>query len=263
MTEGRLDGHVAIVTGGASGIGKATCHVFAQEGAHVVVADISDESIARVVAELPGGEREHLGVRVDVRDEAQVESMAQRAVERFGGVDILVASAGVLRGSGSSPQPLYKISVEEWDQVLDTNLKGMFLTNRAVLPHMIKKRRGNIVNLSSVQGKRGSAHDAPYCASKFGVIGMSEALAEEVGRLGVRVQIVMPDAVRTPIWDQNGPIPCPDDALPPERVASLVLTMVTQPWDTILTGVTIAPFKTRRRKSKKDSTAAGAVREQG
>jgi short-subunit dehydrogenase len=127
---------------------------------------------------------------------------------------------------------------------------------------MIRQRKGNIVNLSSVAGRQGRAHDAPYCASKFGVIGMSEALAEEVSRLGVRVQVVLPDAVRTPIWEQNGPIPCPEDALPPERVAELILTMVTLPWDSVMGSVTIAPFKTRRRKTRsegEESSSLGAV----
>jgi len=146
--------------------------------------------------------------------------------------------------------------------VLGTNLRGMFLCNRAVVSSMIQKRRGDIVNLSSVSGREGRAHDAPYCASKFGVIGMSEALAEEVRSYGVRVQLVIPDAVKTPMWDQNGPVPCPPDALPPERVADLILYMVSLPADTILLGATIAPLRARRRgkrdKSPSEPTAVAA-----
>jgi NAD(P)-dependent dehydrogenase (short-subunit alcohol dehydrogenase family) len=260
MSEKKLSGEAAVVTGGASGIGRATSRLFAREGAQVAVVDVNQKNIDETLAELEG--EGHLGLRLDVSREADMEELASRVTGRFGRIDVLVACAAILRGSGSSPQPLYKVSAGEWDQVLGVNLRGMFLSNRAVLPQMIRQRKGNIVNLSSVAGRQGRAHDAPYCASKFGVIGMSEALAEEVSRLGVRVQVVLPDAVRTPIWEQNGPIPCPEDALPPERVAELILTMVTLPWDSVMGSVTIAPFKTRRRKTRsegEESSSLGAV----
>ena len=245
----RLQSRVAIVTGGASGIGQATCYVFAREGAQVVAVDFNPERLEETLAELnrlnpiEGG---HLALCLDVSNEDDMSSMADQALDKFGNIDILVASAGILRGTGQPPQPLIRISTEEWDQVLDTNLKGMFLSNRSVLPAMMKRRQGNIINLSSVSGKQGRAFDAPYCASKFGVIGMSESLAEEVRNSGIRVQIVIPDAVDTPIWDQNGPVPRPPNALAPERVADLILYLVTQPSDTMVTGAIIAPFGRRR-----------------
>jgi 3-oxoacyl-[acyl-carrier protein] reductase len=261
----RLAGRVAIITGGASGIGRATAQIFAREGAEVVVVDVNAQNIDATLAELSTESpdaRGHLGLSVDVRDENAVAAMARDVLDRFGRIDILVCCAAVLRGKGSFPRPLHQITTEEWDQVLSTNLRGMFLCNRAVVPSMIQKRQGDIVNLSSVSGKEGRAHDAPYCASKFGVIGMSEALAEEVRSYGVRVQLVIPDAVKTPMWDQNGPVPCPPDALPPERVAELVLHMVTLPADTILLGATIAPLRARRRgkreKNRNEETAVGA-----
>jgi 3-oxoacyl-[acyl-carrier protein] reductase len=251
MSENRLKGEVAIVTGGASGIGRATCGLFAREEAQVVVVDVNQKNIDETLGGLEG--QGHLGLRLDVSREADMDEMAKRVTERFERIDVLVACAAILRGSGSSPQPLQKISAEEWDQVMGVNLRGMFLSNRAVLPQMIRQRKGNIVNLSSVAGRQGRALDAPYCASKFGVIGMSEALSEEVSRLGVRVQVVLPDAVRTPIWEQNGPVPCPEDALPPERVAEVILSLVTLPWDSVMSSVTIAPFKTRRRKARPEA----------
>ena len=254
----RLEGRVAIVTGGASGIGRATANLLAKEGARVVVADVNQQAIEATLGELEESSRaggRHLGVMTDVRAEAAVEEMARKAGELTGEIDVLVCCAAVLRGKGSFPRPLHQIATEEWDQVLETNLRGMFLSNRAVVPAMIRQRRGDIVNLSSVSGKQGRANDAPYCASKFGVIGMSEAVAEEVRGYGVRVQIVIPDAVRTPMWDQNGPIPCPPDALEPERVAELIVYMVTLPADTILLGATIAPLRARRR-AKRETQAS-------
>jgi NAD(P)-dependent dehydrogenase (short-subunit alcohol dehydrogenase family) len=246
-----LAGQVCIVTGGASGIGRATGMALAKGGAHVVVVDVNQSNIAAAMDELAAGasgESRHLGLQLSVADELAMAQMAQQTLERFGRIDTLIACAGVLRGVGSYPKPLHKVSVEEWDHVLGINLRGLFLSNRAVLPAMLAQRRGNIINLSSVSGLQGRAHDGPYSASKFGVIGMSQALAEEVRRHGVRVQVVIPDAVRTAIWEQNGPIPCPEDALPPERVAELIQSMVTLPWDTVLGGVVIAPFKTRKRR---------------
>ena len=246
-----LSSRVAIVTGGASGIGRSTCAALARAGAKVVVVDVNAEKVGETLAELGHaghGESQLLGLTLDIGNEADMAKMEQQTRQRFGSIDILVASAAILRGRGSRPKPLAEISTTEWDEVLDTNLKGMFLSNRAVLPTMIEQRRGDIINISSVSGREGRAHDAPYCASKFGVIGMSESLAQEVRSYGVRVQVVIPDAVRTPMWEQNGPIPCPPDALAPERVADLIVYLLAQPRDIVLVGTTIAPFRARRRR---------------
>ncbi len=255
-----LQSKAVIVTGAASGIGHATCHALARESAQVVVVDIDPERVESTLGGLRDAANDknaHLGMSLDVRDEHAMASMADKTLERFGRIDALVASAGILRGTGSVPKPLVKIDSAEWDQVLDTNLKGMFLSNRAVLPAMMKQRAGDIINISSVSGKQGRAHDSPYCASKFGVIGMSESLAEEARGHGIRVQIVIPDAVKTPMWDQNGPVPCPADALPPERVADLIIYLLKQPRDTMMLGVTVAPFRGRRRRKAGTQTDAG------
>ncbi len=254
-------GRVAIVTGGASGIGRAVCGRLARAGARVVVVDVTPARVEETLDELRGlgaGPGDLLGLTRDVRLEEQMEEMARATLERFDRIDVLVACAGILRGRGSVPKPLAQISVDEWDQVLDTNLKGMFLSNRAVLPAMLRQRSGDIVNLSSTSGRQGRPLDGPYSASKFGVVGMSEALAEEVRSHGVRVQVLMPDAVDTAIWDQNGPVAKPANALPPERVADLILFMISQPDDTILLGTVIAPFRSRRRAAPRPPEAARA-----
>ncbi len=215
----------------------------------MVVVDLKPEAVEaglRELTALGSGEPEDLALALDVRREEDMQMMAAKTLERFERIDILVASAGILRGSGSTPRPLANISVEEWDQVMETNLRGMFLSNRAVLPAMMKQRQGNIVNISSVSGKQGRAYDAPYCASKFGIIGMSESLAEEVRNAGIRVQIVMPDAVDTSLWDQNGSVPRPPNAVTPDRIADVILFLITQPPDTIIPSVVVAPFRTRK-----------------
>jgi NAD(P)-dependent dehydrogenase (short-subunit alcohol dehydrogenase family) len=257
----RLDGKVVIVTGGTGGIGLATCQAAAAAGATVVVADINPERIAGAVEELKtlgGPAAGHLGVPIDVRQEADNERMVQATLQRFGRIDALVACAGILRKGGTPPKPLVKTTTDEWDEVLDINLKGVFLSNRAVLPTMIKQRSGVIVNISSVSGLEGRAHDAAYCASKFGVIGLSQSAADEVRSYGIKVQVIMPDAIATPIWEQNYPVPPPGDALPPERVAEVILFMLTQPEDTMLLGSVIAPLGARRRKGGSKTAPANS-----
>jgi NAD(P)-dependent dehydrogenase (short-subunit alcohol dehydrogenase family) len=251
---GRLAGMVAVVTGGAGGIGRAVCRALAREAASLAVVDVQqsqiDEFIAEMERDLPqgGDSRSSIGMALDVRMEREMEEMASRTLERFGRIDILVHCAGILRGKGCGPRFLHQISTEEWDEVVDTNLKGTFLCNRAVLPAMVKQRKGHIINFSSTSGLKGRAFDSVYCATKFGMVGLSEALSEEMRQYGIRVHVVLPDAVKTPIWDQNGPVRPPDDSLPPERVGELVCYLAMLPEDTVLSNLVIAPFRTRRRK---------------
>jgi 3-oxoacyl-[acyl-carrier protein] reductase len=247
----KMAGKVAIITGGTGGIGAAVAQSVTRAGASAIVADVNSDRIDAVVRrlkELNIRGAEPIGVRSDVSQEGDNQNLARVALERFGRIDALVACAGILRGPGQSPRPIMDVTLDEWNQVIQINLTGVFLSNRAVLPVMIKQRSGTIINVSSVQGLLGRAHDGPYCASKFGVIGLSQSIAEEVKSFGVRVTSIMPHAIDTPMWDQNGPIPRPGNALPPERVAELIMFMLAQPEDTILTGVVIAPVGARMRK---------------
>jgi 3-oxoacyl-[acyl-carrier protein] reductase len=248
-----VQGKVAIVTGGGGGIGRATCMALRQVGARVVVVDASREALDETLVRLgePSADEEVLGLCLDVTDESDMEEMVARALARFERIDVLVCAAGILRGRGSLPKPLVEVTAAEWDEVLDVNLKGTFLSNRAVLAAMMDQREGHIVNISSTSGRRGRALDSAYCASKSAVIGLSEALAEEVRRSGIRVHVLLPDAVDTPLWDQNGPVPRPADALPADRVAEFIVYLLRMPRDCILLNPSIVPFKTRRRKSPK------------
>lgn len=258
-----VEGKVAIVTGGASGIGKATCRLLAVHGATIVVVDRPGPALDAVGAELqalqPGVRQLALGL--DVTREADTEHFAVTTLERFGRIDVLICSAGILRAPGTLPKPMASLSLEEWRSVIDVNLTGVFLSNRAVLPSMMRQRSGNIINISSTSGRHGRAHDSAYSASKFGVVGLSESLADEVRSRNIKVQAIFPDAVDTPIWDQNGPIK-PEQALPPERVAQLIAFMIALPDDTLLVAPGIAPFKPRRRPADRASgTPADAEHE--
>lgn len=241
-----LKDHVAIVTGGSIGIGYDTCKALILAGAHVVAVGRNEDRLAGVIAELEelaANRCKALGLSLDVRDEKDMESMARSTLDEFGHIDSLIASAGILRAGEGRLSKFEVMSVEEWDEVVDTNLKGVFLANRAVLPAMMKQRSGDIINLSSTSGRKGYAYDSAYCASKFGVIGLSEALAEEVRNYGIRVQSLLPGAINTGMWDQNGPLPQPAAILPVARVGAMIVEMLCLPEDTILYSPVIEPFK--------------------
>lgn len=256
-TEPELDEQVAVVTGGTVGIGRAVCEALARLGFSVVVVGRRRERVESVARELEAaGDRRVLGVAGDVRSEQDMERMARGALERFGRIDVLVASAGILRARGASLKTLWQMSPAEWDEVVDTNLRGVFLANRAVLPAMTRQRRGHIINLSSTSGRKGYAFDTAYCASKFGVIGLSESLAEEVRPYGIKVQVLLPGSIDTPMWEQNGPIRRPEFALPVERVAELIACLITAPADTVVVEPVIEPFGRPPRSGWLGETAA-------
>jgi meso-butanediol dehydrogenase / (S,S)-butanediol dehydrogenase / diacetyl reductase len=188
---------VVIITGGARGIGRGIAYELAMEGARVVVADLPsvaadrDETIAEV--KRLGGDA--IAADVDVRDYAQCEAMVRAAIDRWGRVDVLVNNAGVI-----SVAPVVAMTEEQWDQVLDVNLKGTFLCSKAVATQMMAQRSGRIVNLSSMAGKRGSPGVSHYCASKWGVLGFTQSLAHEMGPFNVTVNAVCPGEVDSYMW---------------------------------------------------------------
>src|SRR6266550_903491 len=166
----RFDDRVVLITGAGRGIGAATAQVFAKEGAKVAVSDL-DEAPAREVAEPIDG----LAIACDVSDRSQVESMVERTVKELGGLDVLVTCAGIIRDN-----LLFKMTDEDWDAVIDTHLKGTFLCARAAQKHMVEKKYGKMVFLSSTSalGNRGQAN---YSAAKAGLQGMARTLAIELG----------------------------------------------------------------------------------
>ena len=191
---------VAIVTGGARGIGRGVALALAREGVHVVIADLPS---ARAEMEETGALVEEAGVQAllvhcDVRDWSQVSALASTTLERFGRIDVLVNNAGVI-----SVAPVVAMSEEAWDQVLDVNLKGTFLCCKAVAPHMIERRSGRIVNMSSIAGRRGQPAVAHYCASKFGLIGFTQSLARELAPFDVTVNAVCPGEVDSAMWREH------------------------------------------------------------
>jgi len=247
---------VCIITGAASGIGRACAELLAQRTSKLVLVDYDGQAVRAVAEDLCGADGladpDHvLALELSVRDETDMGRMASATLERFGRIDTLIASAGILRASGQLKM-IADTTLDEWNKVLETNLTGTFLSNRAVLPAMTQQKQGDIVNISSTSGRQGRPFDGPYSASKFGIIGLSESLAEEVAAHGIRVQTVLPDAVETPLWDQNGPAAMkPVNLLPPRRVAEFILFLLDLPRDTYLPNPVIAPTKQRKKRRKK------------
>lgn len=245
-----LQDKVCIVTGAASGIGRACAHLLTQRGCIVIFADLDANraEAARRVALDQMNAPPSLALGVDISREADAERMAKVTVETYGRIDVLVAAAGILRAGGTL-RKVAETPLAEWNAVIDTNLTGTFLSNRAVLGTMLAQGQGDIVNISSTSGRQGRPFDGPYSASKFGIIGLSESLAEEVSGQGIRVQTLLPDAVQTPLWDQNGPTAMkPVHSLPPERVAEMVAYLIGLPRDAMLLNPVLAPMKTRRKR---------------
>ena len=196
---GKLEGRVAVVTGAASGIGKGIAIAFAREGADIVVADrVDEDAAAEVLAAVSALGREHLFVRTDVSDESSVRAMAAEAMVRFGRVDILVNNAGIFTESLIENMP-----IEDWDRVLNVNLRGTFLCTRVLIGQMLERGDGRIINIASQLGQIGGGAVGHYSASKAGVIGFTKSLAREVSRRGVLVNAIAPGPIETPLLDSE------------------------------------------------------------
>jgi 3-oxoacyl-[acyl-carrier protein] reductase len=194
----RLKGKVALITGGAAGIGKATAQVFAREGAKVVICDVNEELGSALVKTL-GSEAQFN--QVDVCSRAEVQEWVEGVVAKYGKVDILINNAGITRDAQfikmKDGELIKQMSEEAFDGVISVNLKGVFNCSQAVAPFMVKQKSGVILNASSVVGLYGNFGQTNYVATKAGVIGMTKVWARELGKYGIRVNAVAPGVIMT------------------------------------------------------------------
>lgn len=211
---------VAIVTGAARGMGYSHCLAFAKEGAHIAAVsrckgtegDELSANLKRLVSEVQALGKRAIGVKCDVSRSDQVKAMVDRVLAEFRTIDILVNNAGIEEFHSVVDTP-----EEEWDQVIDVNLKGVFLCCKYVVPHMIEKRNGKVINISSIFGYQASPYVAHYCASKFGVVGFTQSLAQEVAKYNINVNAVGPGPVDTDMAAQEAPVFGPLLGIPTEN----------------------------------------------
>ncbi len=195
-----LKDQVAIVTGGASGIGRAIAHRFARAGARVVIADLDLGAATDTARTIDADPARTMGIAMDVTDECAVDGGVADVIAKFGTVDVLVSNAGI-----QIVHPLEEFSYAEWKKMLAIHLDGAFLTTRACLPHMYRAGRGSLIYMGSVHSKEASMLKAPYVTAKHGLIGLAKTMAKEGAAHGVRANVICPGFVRTPLVDRQIP----------------------------------------------------------
>jgi 3-oxoacyl-[acyl-carrier protein] reductase len=237
---GLLDGRVALVVGGAGGIGAAIAEAFTVEGATVVVADRDLTAAQRATAGLDGG----AAVAMDLARQESVDSAVQEVLEVQGAIDVLVNSAGILTES-----PLIEMSLATWQETIDIDLTGTFLACRAVVPHMVERKYGRVINIASQLGIKGGRGLTHYSAAKAGVIGLTKALALEVAEHGVLVNAIAPGPIHTALvagitedWKRAKQAELPLGRFGvPEEVAPTAVLLASSPGGDLYVGQTLGP----------------------
>jgi len=245
-TDHPLTDQVAVISGASSGLGRATAVAMARAGAHVALLARDANHLQDVAAEIETVNRRALPLSVDLAREENITAAIEQVIDTFGRVDVLVNAAGT-----DVPGPVATLATSDWDYVLAVNLRAPFLLAKTVFQHMQRAGGGTIINVSSVAGKRGWANAAAYCASKFGLTGLTQALAAEGKGHGIRACVVYPGAMATHwgAWSpqerdaqQRAPAP-PTKSLPPTEVAALLVWIASAPPELVLNEAIVSPLE--------------------
>jgi 3-oxoacyl-[acyl-carrier protein] reductase len=231
-----LTGHVALVTGGGRGIGLAIGRQLGRMGARVSICGRDRAKLDESCSTLRDEGIEVLSTVADLTRQDQVLQLVHSTQNELGPIDILVNNAGI-----GLFKPIHEFSEADWDRVMDTNLKSVFLVSRAVVPEMIRRQTGHIINISSLAGKNTFATGAIYCASKWGLMGLSGSMAEDLRGYGIRVSTICPGSVATEFGGQSKKNP--EKALQPEDVAHALAALVTQTAGSFISEVHIRPTR--------------------
>jgi short-subunit dehydrogenase len=241
-----LAGKIAIVTGASRGIGKAIALLLARSGATVVLAARSAAPLREVVDEIRKESGQALALPTDLTRDPEIEKLVRDSLERYGAVDYLINNAGWGRTG-----PVAKARVEDWDRTLQVNLRAPMILSRLVLPAMMEKRAGAIVNIASISAKAAQANTAAYCATKAGLLAFSESLYEEVREYGIKVTAILPGFVDTPLIPAGAKLER-DKMIHPDDIAHAVLFVLTSPPRSCPVEITVrpqqSPYKTGNRQ---------------
>jgi 3-hydroxybutyrate dehydrogenase len=218
----KLKDQVAIVTGAASGIGKAIAEKYASEGAKIVIADLNLDAANATAAEIKGAGGQAMGVAMNVTNEDEVNAGIATTMKAYGRIDILVSNAGI-----QIVHPLEEFSYADWKKMLAIHVDGAFLTTRACLPHMYKAGRGSVIYMGSVHSKEASMLKAPYVTAKHGLIGLAKVVAKEGAAHGVRANVICPGFVRTPLVEKQIPEQAKELGISEEDVVKKVMLKET------------------------------------
>jgi NAD(P)-dependent dehydrogenase (short-subunit alcohol dehydrogenase family) len=229
-----LAGQTALITGASRGIGLAIARKLGAMGAQLALCARDARRLEQAEAELCQAGCRTLAVPADVTDAAAVDALVQKVIGTLGGIDILVNNAGV-----GVFAPLHELREDDWDRVMNTNLKGVYLCSRAVAPQMMRRHGGHIINISSLAGKNAFAKGGVYCASKWGLQGMTACMAEDLRGYGIRVSAVCPGTVETEFSPHAGKDP--KKMLQPEDVAHVVAMLLTQAEQSFVSEVELRP----------------------
>ena len=227
-----LSGQVALVTGAGSGLGAVTARLLAEHGARVVLADINKEAAGEVAAAFGGRP-----LYMDLADSGSIEGGIADVLGTEGKIDILVNAAGLdfIRSAA-------ELTLEEWDNVVDVNLRAPWLLAKLVMPHMMERGSGQILNVASTAAKKGWENAAAYASSKHGLLGLTQVLHAEGRKHGVRAMALVPGGMRTNFFKALDSPPPPENLQPPETVARSILFMVSQPLDSVIHELIVTPM---------------------
>lgn len=231
-----LEGKVAIVTGASKGIGKAIASSLADVGVKVVLAARTQNTVEQVAADLRKSGKEAIAVPTDVTDADAVKDLILDTLDTYQGLDILINNAG-----NGIFGPVADFDPNDWDSVINSNLKGVYLCAKYALPHLLAQGGGQIINVLSIAAKVAFPASSAYCAAKAGALALSKVLAAEVRDQNIRVTAVLPGSVETPFWDNIPQHPDFDKMLKPEHVAHTVLSVCQQPIGMVTEEIVVMP----------------------
>ncbi len=233
-----LAGKVALVTGGAQGLGEAICRVLASSGVTVIVADIREELAEKIALEISSEGGKAAALRLDVTDENQILSCIDKVIKQYDHLDILVNNAGI-----DVTVSIEELDITDWDRVMAVNLRAPFILSKAVIAHMKQRKTGHIVNIASTASKRTWANATAYHASKWGLVGFSHALHVEARPDRVKVTAVIAGGMQTPFILDRFPDTPLDKLQDPKNVADTIRYILTQPPETVIPEVMVIPMQ--------------------